>query len=153
MKEIAYYEGEYKDGKKNGLGKMKFPSGDIYHGIWVNDTMHGEGTYMYANGDIFSGIFDKGIKNGTGTYEYKSDKSQLVGAWAKGEITDGKWIFEDGGEYCGHFENAKPIGQCLVTFHNGIQQHGEYAKTHLENEDGDPIEAYKWTGGDIVKAC
>ena len=37
------YEGNYKDGLKNGYGKMVFPSGDVYEGMWVDNKMHGEG--------------------------------------------------------------------------------------------------------------
>ena len=33
----AKFDGEYKNGKKNGKGKMLFPNGDIYEGEWVDD--------------------------------------------------------------------------------------------------------------------
>ena len=147
VKEIASYDGEYVNSKKEGLGKMIFPNGDSYHGMWKNDVMEGDGTFMYANGDIFSGNFVNGIKQGQGTYEFKADKSQLVGEWKTGTIVTGTWRFADGGSYAGEFEDGKPIGTGAFKFSNGFHQEGEYAK--LEAEDTGP--ARQWTGGSIVK--
>lgn len=36
-KKVASYEGKYSDGKKNGLGKMTFPTGDVYFGEWKDN--------------------------------------------------------------------------------------------------------------------
>lgn len=35
--EKARYEGNYKDGLKQGVGKMRFPNGDVYEGEWVEN--------------------------------------------------------------------------------------------------------------------
>lgn len=43
----AIYEGNYKDGKKAGTGKMTYPNGDEYTGEWKDNAMEGEGTYVY----------------------------------------------------------------------------------------------------------
>jgi hypothetical protein len=32
-----FFSGEYKDGKKNGKGKLYFVDGDVKEGIWSND--------------------------------------------------------------------------------------------------------------------
>ncbi len=32
----AKYEGNYKDGARNGFGKMDFPGGDSYEGEWLD---------------------------------------------------------------------------------------------------------------------
>jgi hypothetical protein len=36
-KKVASYAGSYADGKKNGLGKMIFPNGDVYFGEWKDN--------------------------------------------------------------------------------------------------------------------
>jgi len=33
----ATYDGDYCNGKKQGLGKMVYPNGDIYQGEWVDN--------------------------------------------------------------------------------------------------------------------
>merc|ERR1711991_945252 len=81
--EKARYEGNYKDGLKNGYGKMVFPSGDVYEGMWVDNKMHGEGTYTYkSSGDIYSGAWEDSKKHGAGRYEFGADFSIFNGTWA-----------------------------------------------------------------------
>jgi hypothetical protein len=35
--EKARFEGNYKDGLKHGIGKMKYPNGDVYEGEWFEN--------------------------------------------------------------------------------------------------------------------
>ena len=35
------YDGEWKDGKQNGHGKMIWSDGQIYDGNWCNDVIEG----------------------------------------------------------------------------------------------------------------
>lgn len=153
VKVIATYEGTYVDGVKQGLGKMTFPNSDTYHGEWKQDRMHGDGSYMYENGDIFSGKFALGIRAGKGTYEFTGDKSLLVGNWADNVITDGKWVFKDGGSYVGRFENGKPIGSCMFKFPSGLQQDGEFVKRPGETDPdtGEERAVHKFVGGTVIK--
>jgi hypothetical protein len=46
-------EGEMKDGKKHGRGKMNFSNGDSYTGMWVNDVKTGQGVYNFASGSRY----------------------------------------------------------------------------------------------------
>ena len=58
----ATYEGEYKDGKRDGVGTMTYPNGDVYTGEWKESKMHGVGTYKYkASDDIYSGAYVEGL--------------------------------------------------------------------------------------------
>lgn len=36
------YEGEWRQGLKEGRGRLSFPSGDCYEGEWLNDQRHGK---------------------------------------------------------------------------------------------------------------
>jgi hypothetical protein len=38
--ERARFEGNYKDGLKNGQGKMTYPNGDIYEGEWLENKVN-----------------------------------------------------------------------------------------------------------------
>ena len=40
------YNGQIKDGKRHGLGKMIYSDGDVYEGYWKDDELHGKGICM-----------------------------------------------------------------------------------------------------------
>ena len=44
---IEQYEGEWKEGKKCGQGKMQYPNGDLYEGEWKNNKRNGKGSITY----------------------------------------------------------------------------------------------------------
>lgn len=55
------YEGEFREGKKNGLGVMLF-EGVKYHGNFMEDKFHGSGTLLAENARVLlKGIWDQGI--------------------------------------------------------------------------------------------
>ena len=40
----AYFDGEWKDDKMHGWGRLYYENGQIaYEGYWVNDEFHGHG--------------------------------------------------------------------------------------------------------------
>lgn len=47
-----FYEGEYKEDKKDGYGVYRWSNGSVYEGSFKNDLKHGEGTIKYNNGKI-----------------------------------------------------------------------------------------------------
>jgi hypothetical protein len=47
-------EGEMKDGKKHGKGKMDFANGDSYTGIWVDDKKTGPGLFTSPGGTTYT---------------------------------------------------------------------------------------------------
>eukprot|EP00640_Fibrocapsa_japonica_P004005 CAMPEP_0113942802 /NCGR_PEP_ID=MMETSP1339-20121228/9659_1 /TAXON_ID=94617 /ORGANISM="Fibrocapsa japonica" /LENGTH=223 /DNA_ID=CAMNT_0000947427 /DNA_START=121 /DNA_END=789 /DNA_ORIENTATION=- /assembly_acc=CAM_ASM_000762 len=140
--ERARYEGNYRDGKKHGVGKMTFPNGDIYHGEWNENKMHGEGTFTYkATGDIFSGTWVDGKKQGNGNYFFNKDKSQFRGKWQAGNITEGTWALKEYGEYVGKFEKGRPVGPGKYTFEKTKNaQSGAYVPKQLTEEEEEEYE-------------
>ena len=54
------YEGEYKNDKQHGQGKMTWASGDIYEGEYKNDKQHGQGKMTWADGTIYEGAWENG---------------------------------------------------------------------------------------------
>ena len=48
-----YYEGEFKENKRNGRGKYVFANGNCYEGKFRNDKFHGKGKmYRAADGSV-----------------------------------------------------------------------------------------------------
>ena len=64
------YEGDWENGKKQGIGIYKYASGDIYEGEFMNDLKEGRGIYKYASGGIYEGEFMNNVKEGRGILSY-----------------------------------------------------------------------------------
>lgn len=158
--EKARYEGNYKNGLKDGYGKMVFPSGDVYEGMWVENKMCGEGTYTYkATGDIYSGSWENDKKSGAGRYEFGKDMSIFNGTWKDGQMISGSWEFQGAGKYDGEFKLGRPFGEGTFSFPSGLKQAGSYdvAKPAEGEEVEEPAEGEPekppnvvWNGKSIV---
>ena len=155
--EKARFEGNYKDGAKEGLGRMTFPSGDIYEGEWKANMMTGEGSYTYkASGDIYSGSFKEGKKHGQGTYEFAKDSSILAGTWEEGQIVSGSWTLKGCAVYEGEFKLGRPIGSGKFNFSSGLSQTGSYEEKPRGEDEEEPAEGevvapnVSWKGDTIV---
>ena len=48
---LEQYQGNYKHGKRHGLGVYHYPNGDIYDGQWRKGRKEGYGIYMFADGN------------------------------------------------------------------------------------------------------
>lgn len=64
------YEGEFREGKRSGLGRQVFESGDSYDGGWKAGRLHDRGIYYFANGDKMYGMWDQGTYHGIGVFRY-----------------------------------------------------------------------------------
>jgi hypothetical protein len=71
----AVYTGERKNGRMEGFGTYKFPSGTVYTGEFVDGEFHGEGTLQFS---------------GSGKY---------VATWERGKAIKGRYVFADGLSY------------------------------------------------------
>ena len=49
---------------------MKYKTGRVYEGDWINDLRHGHGYERYANGNVYFGDFDTGKAHGHGHYTW-----------------------------------------------------------------------------------
>ena len=71
------YEGEWKNDKREGHGKAKYNTGDVYIGNWVNCKRHGLGTMYIENGDVYEGNWQNGFKDGPGTYRWRDGELDI----------------------------------------------------------------------------
>lgn len=74
--EKAVYTGERKNGRMEGYGTYRFPSGTVYTGDFLDGEFHGEGTLQFADG--------------CGKYHAR---------WEHGKAIKGRYVFADGLAY------------------------------------------------------
>ena len=65
-KKIGIYKGSWRNGNRNGAGKMNYTNGSIYNGLWKKDKMNGEGKLNYSNGDYYEGEYKDDNRKGKG---------------------------------------------------------------------------------------
>lgn len=83
------YDGEWRRGRRSGLGKAKWPNGDQYEGGWQGGKRWGEGIYVWANGSRYEGSWANGKADGFGTL-FSTGKEPISGNWRNGCLTIGK---------------------------------------------------------------
>ncbi len=79
---------------------MEFPDASIYQGNWTNGVMNGKGKMSYPDGRVFDGVFDMGqpciADEGVKVFQeaVADDGSCYTGEW-KGGLFHG-WVCERG---------------------------------------------------------
>ena len=78
-----YYEGEWKNYLRNGIGTLYNKNGKIeYIGDWVNDKREGFGISHYENGkDKYIGYWINDKREGFGRLYYENGEIEYVGDW------------------------------------------------------------------------
>ena len=148
------YDGEFKDGLKEGRGVYVWDNGNRYEGPFVKDAPDGEGKYTFANGDSYNGevkqgaltgrgvyvtksgdtlegSFVNGSQQGTGTQRFASGdryEGQIVNSRAQGK---GRYVGSDGHSIEGEFVDGVASGQGVYVFPNGDRYEGEITQSEL----------------------
>ena len=73
--EGSVYEGSFKNGLRNGIGKYTMPDGFTYEGEWKDDQIQGKGVARYPTGQIFEGSFKQGVPDGEGTMTFPMEQN------------------------------------------------------------------------------
>ncbi len=150
------YQGDWKNGKRHGMGTMKYPDHE-YTGNWVDDVRVGQdsiliytdGTYRgdfknnkfwgngridYKDGTKFRGKFEDGQRNGSGHLRYEGG-IKCSGEWKKG-IRDGifEYAFPNHSKFSGPIKNDRLCGDCdyISTTEHTLRLTWRY--DHLQNE-------------------
>ena len=155
FKDGRIYEGETRNGKPHGKGKMTWTDDDgdkdVYEGDWVNGEQHGKGKYTFSNGSVYEGDFTNNEFHGKGKEIFEN------GDIYEGDFIDsnphgkGKKTFANGETYEGDFDFADCIGKGKYTFANGDVYEGDfYGEPHGKgkkiNADG-KVEKGEWKNG------
>nr|XP_046258059.1 MORN repeat-containing protein 4 [Scatophagus argus] len=78
------YHGEWKEGRRHGVGQLKFQDGTCYSGQFENGLFHGSGVLFFTDGSRYEGEFAHGKFQGTGVF------SRYDGMKFEGEFKDGR---------------------------------------------------------------
>ena len=97
------FDGEYQNGRANGLGTITYSNGDRYAGQFENGRRHGEGVFAWVGGTYYKGQFDNGLRHGGG----------LV-------------VFPKGDRYEGQWRKGKPHGAGTFTTADGVAEKREW---------------------------
>ncbi|XP_032639447.1 MORN repeat-containing protein 1 isoform X2 [Chelonoidis abingdonii] len=121
------YEGEWKQGRKHGHGKLLFKDGSYYEGEFVDGEIMGNGLrYWASTGNTYSGQFVSGELHGHGVMQYK-DGGKYEGEFSYGmREGHGLLVDKDGQTYQGTFYNNKKHGGGKMTFKNGDKYEGDW---------------------------
>lgn len=113
------YEGEFKDGLKEGPGTYVWENGDRYEGHFAQDRPDGQGKYRFSNGDTYEGDVKAGVIAGRGTYVTKSG-DRIEGSFANGRANGtGIYRFASGDRYEGDMVDGKLQGKGRYFARNG----------------------------------
>jgi hypothetical protein len=105
--ENAVYEGYFKNGKREGKGKMVFWDNSTYVGDYANGLKNGKGKYEYVDGSVYDGDWVDNIKTGQGIY-----------VWGKGT--------DEGNRYEGSWVNNNKTGYGIHTYKKGKDEGDRY---------------------------
>ena len=125
------YDGEWKDGKRNGRGVYTWANGDRYDGEWKDGKQNGRGVFTYGEGsqfrgDRYEGEFTNDKRNGRGVLTY-GDGNRYDGEWKDGKQNGrGVYTWANGNRYDGEWKDGKMNGRGVYTWANGNRYDGEW---------------------------
>lgn len=118
------YSGEWKAGKREGRGVMKWQNdGSMYRGLWKND-MRENGEMRMANGNIYIGGFKNDKFHGMGRLLIANTGLIFEGLFNLGVCSPvGKLLYINGDMYYGQHKSFSREGEGkLVSFDSSIYE-------------------------------
>ena len=140
IKEELSYEGNWKNGLKNGFGTMK-KKGSTYEGNWKDGFIDGKGKLKWKSGNVYKGDFKMGKMDGNGYMIWYNENKKYSGEW-KNNIQHGFGVeiwYEEKGEhkylfnrYIGEWKNGKRDGYGIFYYSNGAKYEGTWKDDNKE---------------------
>ncbi|WP_281890279.1 stalk domain-containing protein [Paenibacillus sp. YYML68] len=126
-----WYEGHFTGNRMNGFGKLYDKGRLVYEGAFENDLPHGGGSYYYADGSAYKGSMTRGRLTGTAKLYNANGEHVYDGNWFNG-VREGQGVLwlEDGSSYNGEFHRNERQGRGAL-----------FSKDNVLVYDGD------WKGG------
>lgn len=80
------YSGNFENNLFEGYGTFTWPDEKkIYEGNWRQGKMHGRGKLVFANGKSFQGEFKDGVREGYGVLKLNSSR-KISGNWSEDRL-------------------------------------------------------------------
>jgi uncharacterized protein (DUF1697 family) len=134
------YDGEWKDNKQNGKGKMTYKNGDIYDGYWEDNKKYDGGKMTYANGDIYDGDWNDDNKYGIGEMTY-ANGDIYFGDWEDNKKNgDGEMTYVNGDIYEGDWYENERHGYGVMNYANGNIDDGDWEHDVFINQNPRVVE-------------
>ncbi len=120
------YLGDFKNGIRNGFGKVYNPDKTIYEGRWVSDKMDGSGVFIDDKGVKRTGVWKENlyVSNGNASNSgsvppapgVKSPQRQI--GCVTGDCVNGygTYVYSDGSRYIGPFKDSLSHGQGVAIY-------------------------------------
>lgn len=87
------YEGDWREGKRQGWGTYTWADGRRYEGNWIDGRKEGEGTMFFTNGQSATGIWTNDKISSAVTL--RSAEGELINTILLKDIPDSKLRFDD----------------------------------------------------------
>ena len=128
----SVYFGFFKDGKREGKGKLMDSWRSEYEGEFKNDKFEGQGDYNYSSGNRYSGEWKNGRKNAFGEFTFVNGE-RYKGEWRNDFAHgSGEYLYVDGGKYKGEFKEGQIEGQGEQSYANGDEYKGGFKHNRKE---------------------
>lgn len=119
------YVGQFVDGVKHGKGWYSSSSGYEYEGDWLKGKQTGKAKIQYKNGDVYTGEVKESLRDGFGELYQVSAARKFEGTWTKNQIgkdakiKDPNWIFK------GSVDLKSNVGYGEIKYRDGSVYVGE----------------------------
>jgi len=141
------YDGEWKNGKKNGYGVYVSEDGQIYEGYWVDNRKEGQGKEVDPDGNIYEGEWKHDEHDGYGIETLSGSK--YTGMWKAG-VKHGKGVyyFGTGNRYDGEWIEDRKHGEGIKINADGskkkqVWDNGVMISESQIDDDDEPPPSYK----------
>ena len=133
MENGAIYIGEWNnDNQRHGSGIQIWNDGSKYDGEWRNDKANGNGRLIHADGDVYEGKWKDDKAHGFGVYTH-TDGARYEGNWEHDKQHGyGIETWQDGARYEGNYKNGKKDGKGKFSWADGSMYEGQFFDNNIE---------------------
>ncbi len=122
----AIYDGYWKDGKRNGLGRFYFQDGQGFEGQYVDDIKFGPGTYRWASGSRYTGYWNDQNRHGWGE-SVAADGTKKSGFWKDDKfLSDSRPVYKITPDGKGSFKTVQEAIDAAIPGTEIVIANGNY---------------------------